>query len=347
MSYFNRFFSIRFTKMLMIIALFGLLVAAIWLIGPYTGFGEVRPLASVEARVILTLLAILCLAVFWFRLPAFIMVVATVCVLIWVAGPYLFFGDRYPLSDVLVRTIIISCILFVATFYGIWKLLLALRNNPKLWEKIFNKKEPEQDDLSEVTLVIREAEKYIKKISKTTSFFQRFFHPKKMFYKLPWYMVIGTQSAGKTSLILSSGQAFPRPEQLNCIGKKAPPTKNCDCWFANDALFIDTAGKYISQPQESNSEWGGILKAIKKYRPVKSINGVIITISAADIMGRNKAEIFDLSAKIRARIDEARNVLGVHFPVYVLLTKMDQLSGFSEYFRMLTEQEREDRKSVV
>lgn len=341
MSYFNRFFSIRFTKMLMIIALFGLLIVAIWLLGPFTGFGEARPLASVEARVILTLLAILCLSVFWFNLPAFIMIVATVCVMIWVAGPFLFLGDRYPLADVLARIIVISCILFMATLYGIWKLLLALRNNPKLRDRIFNKKEVSQDDLSDVMLVIREAAKYIKKISKASNFFQRFFRPHKMFYKLPWYMVIGTQSAGKTSLILSSGQDFPRPEQLNCIGKETPPTKNCDCWFANDALFIDTAGKYISQPQENTSEWGGILKAIKKYRPVKSLNGIIVTLSAADIMGRSKAEIFDLSAKIRARIDEARNVLGVHFPVYVLLTKMDQLSGFSEYFRMLTEQERE------
>ncbi|MEJ5173774.1 type VI secretion system protein, partial [Erwinia sp. MYb416] len=97
----------------------------------------------------------------------------------------------------------------------------------------------------------------------------------------------------------------------------------------------------VSQADENNNEWKNILNGIRKYRSIKAINGVIINISVSDVMGRSKAELYDLSAKIRARLDDTRKTLGIHFPVYVLVSKIDQLSGFSEYFRILTEQERE------
>ncbi|MFV8766268.1 type VI secretion protein IcmF/TssM N-terminal domain-containing protein, partial [Yersinia enterocolitica] len=48
-----------------------------------------------------------------------------------------------------------------------------------------------------------------------------------------------------------------------------------------------------------------------------------------------------LSATLRARLDDVRGALGVRFPVYVTITKLDQLSGFDEYFRNLTAEDRE------
>lgn len=154
-------------------------------------------------------------------------------------------------------------------------------------------------------------------------------------------MVLGTQNAGKTSAILASGQDFPLPEQLNQVSKPASATENCECWLANDAIYVDTAGKYVSDPDSTINEWRAVLKTLKKYRPVKALNGVIIAVSAADLVGRSQAELFELAASLRARIDDIRQTLGVRFPVYVLVTKLDQLPGFAEYFRMLTEQERE------
>lgn len=74
---------------------------------------------------------------------------------------------------------------------------------------------------------------------------------------------------------------------------------------------------------------------------MKAINGVVLTFSAADVMCRNKAELFELAASLRAKIEDARQTLGVRFPVYVLVTKLDQLPCFTEYFRILTDQERE------
>jgi len=348
MFYLNRIFSRRVTRVMMIIAFFALLIVAIWFLGPFLGFGETRPLESIEARVIFIVLALLCLIGLWFNIPFFMIMVATACVIVWVIGPYFFIGNGNPLASMVARFTVIGVILFLALIYGAWKLLFALKNNPKLLDTLFISKEVKDDNhVAEVNAVIRDAVNYIKKNHKNVSLLQRFFLPKKSLNDLPWYMILGTEGAGKTSVILSSGQSFPRPEQLNRVCKESLPTKNCECWFANEALFIDTAGKYVDEAHNSMPEWSGILKAIKKYRPIKALNGVIVTVSVSDVMGRSKTELYDLSAKIRSRLDDTRKLLGVRLPVYVLVTKLDQLTGFAEYFRILTEQEREQLWGVT
>ena len=342
MSYLNRVFTTRFMKTLLIVCCAALLIAAIWFLGPFFGFGESRPLQSIESRIIFILLAAFCLVCLWLGWPAFIALTATLCVVVWVFGPFLLVGESWPVAPVSVRLAIIAVILLVALLYGLWLLLLALKDNPTLLNKFARNKGPVADDNSaEVMAVISNAVNYVNKSHGTLSFFQRVILARKPLDVLPWYMMIGTAGAGKTSAILASGQNFPLPEQLNQVGKPASPTRNCECWFANDAIWLDTSGKYISEPETYLSEWRVILKALKKHRPVKAINGVVLTFSAADVMCRNKAELFELAASLRAKIEDARQTLGVRFPVYVLVTKLDQLPGFTEYFRILTDQERE------
>lgn len=342
MSYLNRVFAARFMKTLLIVCCIGLLIAAIWFLGPFFGFGVSRPLQSIESRVIFTLLAALCLVCFWLRWPLFIALTATLCVMVWVFGPFLLVGEKHPLTAVGVRLAIIGIMLVCALLYGLWLLLLALKDNPALLDKFAqNKTATKESDTSEISAAIARAVDYVNKRHGNLSFFQRVILARKPLDRLPWYMVLGTQNAGKTSAILASGQDFPLPEQLNQVSKPASATENCECWLANDAIYVDTAGKYVSDPDSTINEWRAVLKTLKKYRPVKALNGVIIAVSAADLVGRSQAELFELAASLRARIDDIRQTLGVRFPVYVLVTKLDQLPGFAEYFRMLTEQERE------
>lgn len=342
MSYFNRVFATRFLKTLLIVCCIGLLIAAIWFLGPFFGFGDSRPLQSIESRGIFILLTLLCLVIFWLRWPLFLAVTATLCVMVWVLGPFLLAGENYPLEPVSVRLTIIAILLVVALLYGLWLLLLALKDNPALLDKLARRKAPAaENDTSEVAAVIASAVDYVNKNRSNLSFFQRVILARKPLDLLPWYMILGTQDAGKTSAILGAGQNFPIPEQLNQVGKPAQQTRNCECWFANDAIYVDTSGKYVSEPEENITEWRALVKALKKHRPVKALNGAVVTFSAADVLGRSHAELFELAASLRARVDELRQTLGVRFPVYVMVTKLDQLPGFAEYFRILTEQERE------
>jgi type VI secretion system protein ImpL len=345
MSYLNRLFSGWVMRRIWLVAFFLLLAAAVWFLGPFLGFGEARPLEAYEARIICILLVLLLILGFWYGVPRFIIAAVVACVAVWVIGPFILIGDDHPLTDGIRRGVIIAVIAFITLVYGTWCLVKALAKNPALLDNfIKNKKavKPEVEaELSEVNAMIRNGMNYVRRIHSGMPAWRRFFISSRWRTELPWFMVVGMKGAGKTSLILSSGQDFPLPEQLNRIGKENPPTQHCECLFSNDALFLDTSGKYIDDSKDNQIEWSGILKALKKYRPVKAINGVIVAISASDILSKNKADLLSMSAVLRTRLDEVRAALGVRFPVYVTITKLDQLSGFDEYFRNLTEVDRE------
>ncbi|HFL6627874.1 TPA: type VI secretion protein IcmF/TssM N-terminal domain-containing protein, partial [Salmonella enterica] len=83
-------------------------------------------------------------------------------------------------------------------------------------------------------------------------------------------------------------------------------------------------------------EWQGFLGLLRKHRPGAPLNGVILTLNVADLTAQPPAERLAACAALRARLAELRETLGIRFPVYLVVTKMDLLPGFSEYFRTLT-----------
>ena len=73
-------------------------------------------------------------------------------------------------------------------------------------------------------------------------------------YKLPWFVIAGPSSSGKTSLLLSSGldfQALPsqRRADLNLIR----PTRDCVWRVTDSAINIDTAGRYQAKDRTARN----------------------------------------------------------------------------------------------
>lgn len=163
-------------------------------------------------------------------------------------------------------------------------------------------------------------------------------------YELPWYLFIGAPGAGKTTALVNSGLSFPLadqfgPEAIRGVGG----TRNCDWWFTNDAVLIDTAGRYTTQDshqEEDKAAWHGFLGLLKKSRPRRPLNGVFLTVSVADLLSQGTDARSALAASIRARLLELDTMLGTRLPVYVLVTKSDLLHGFTEYFADLGKEQR-------
>ncbi len=162
---------------------------------------------------------------------------------------------------------------------------------------------------------------------------------------LPWYVMIGPPGAGKTTAIVNSGLQFPLADKL---GKAAiggvGGTRNCDWWFTNDAVLIDTAGRYTTQESDAeadNAAWIGFLGLLKKYRKRQPINGAIVAISLSDLSLQDEMTQKGHAQAVRRRLSELRERLGVRFPVYVLFTKADLIAGFSEFHDILGKEDRE------
>jgi type VI secretion system protein ImpL len=160
-------------------------------------------------------------------------------------------------------------------------------------------------------------------------------------YALPWYLLIGARGSGKTALLGGVANRFP-PFALSASAVQGP-TQNCDWWFFNTAIILDTAGRYASPTAEGQdgAEWYRLLQLLRHYRAQQPLNGLIVAIAADALASRRQEEVRAEAAELRRRIDEASQVLGLDFPVYLLITQCDLIDGFTEFFGRLPERTRQ------
>ena len=155
-------------------------------------------------------------------------------------------------------------------------------------------------------------------------------------YEQPWYVIIGPPGAGKTTALLNAGLEFPLAKEM---GRGAVAgvggTRLCEWWFTDQAVMIDTAGRYTTQDSDAEVDragWDKFLDLLKRTRPRQPLNGVIVAIALSDIAQSTKAERLAHARAIRTRIGELETKFGMRLPVYALFTKADLLAGFMEFF---------------
>ena len=154
--------------------------------------------------------------------------------------------------------------------------------------------------------------------------------------EMPWYVMIGAPGSGKTTALMNSGLRFPLYTAES--GASVPGvggTRNCDWWFADEAVLLDTAGRYTTQESDRKADsaaWHGFLALLKQYRAERPLNGALVAVSVLDHMLWSKKERAVFAAHVRMRLSEMYAALNQRFPIYVLITKMDLLAGFTEFF---------------
>ena len=150
-------------------------------------------------------------------------------------------------------------------------------------------------------------------------------------YVLPWYMIIGESASGKTTAITSARLSSPFAEITRTSGISG--TRNCDWWFFEQAILIDTAGRWAIPVDEGRDkeEWQKFLSLLSKYRKKEPLNGLVVTIAADKLTDSSQETLEETGKSIRSRIDEIMRVLGAKFPVYVLVTKCDLIQGMTQF----------------
>ncbi len=200
-----------------------------------------------------------------------------------------------------------------------------------------------QDDAQNATLSPKERDdrKQLQENWKASIDVLRNSHLKKMgnpLYVLPWYLMIGESGSGKTTSLNSARLASPFPEFARTSGISG--TRNCDWWFLEQAIIIDTAGRY-SIPvngEPDRQEWQKFLSLLVQYRKKEPLNGLIVTIAADKLLESQPSVIEEEARTMRRRVDELMRVLGVKFPVYVLVTKCDLIQGVNRFCEKLPEE---------
>lgn len=220
---------------------------------------------------------------------------------------------------------------------GIWLGLLFLK---KIWlkhrEERFVEQIIGQDDsyLNNLGDKDRERSKELQDRWKEATEALRHSHLKKYgnpLYVLPWYLVIGESGSGKSTAIKSARLSSPFVDVSRTSGISG--TKNCDWWFFEQAVLIDTAGRYAIPVDEGRDkeEWQKFLTLLAKYRKKEPLNGLVVTVSGDKLLETGPEALEEDGRSIRRRIDELMRVLGAKFPVYVLVTKCDLVQGMTQF----------------
>ncbi len=156
-------------------------------------------------------------------------------------------------------------------------------------------------------------------------------------YALPWFLVIGEPGSGKSALIKTAG-----PLSSVVTPGESGPTRNCDWWFFDKLVVLDVSGRYVFQAKESEAqgEWQTLLAQLKAHRRNEPLNGVVVTLTADACASRPLEKLKEQAAQLRERLDEMSQILGLKFPVYLVVSKCDLIPGFSQFFDILPEQTR-------
>jgi type VI secretion system protein ImpL len=263
--------------------------------------------------------------------------VAVLCALIWQFGPLLAFGEAQPLDPEVNRLFAIGGVLVVWLLSVLIGQLRAARKNRMFVTELaapppVTAARPGEANLAAINTKFAEILGQMRKSKLGTRKFLR---------EMPWYVIIGPPGTGKTTALKQSGLHFPI--DLSDDIKGVGGTRNCDWFFTDTAVLVDTAGRYVEQasdPEIDATEWGGFLDLLKKHRGKRALNGVIVTLSLQELLGDDGA-LRNHGKTIRKRLAELREKLQIHLPVYLMLTKADLVPGFEAFFADFTARDRE------
>ena len=261
-----------------------------------------------------------------------------IAIFIWYLGPYFAFASYAPLESASSRLIVI---LLVATCWLVWGLIKRLRASQasaQLVGAVLRQSRREQEPQPSA-----EALKLRERFDEAVGSLTKRGKAGRSLYDLPWYVFIGAPGSGKTTALVNSGLKFPQEQRGGRAVRGVGGTRNCDWWFTDEAVFLDTAGRYTTQDSDATSDsegWREFLALLTKHRKRRPLNGVVLTISAQDLLLLGDAGREAHVDAARRRLSELTRELQIQLPVYLMVTKCDMVAGFNEYFDDLEQAER-------
>ncbi|SKA62273.1 type VI secretion system membrane subunit TssM [Enterovibrio nigricans] len=271
-----------------------------------------------------------------------VLVLILLNVAIWWAGPWLTIRDTQPLSSIWARATASAIVILL--WLGIWGI--------NQWRKlsVYQDRAKREVELQEDPIKRFEEQQDIE-LNRIVKSLKDSLGKKDHLYALPWYLLLGEENAGKTSLINRSGQDFAFSSALRASQEtKSKNPFSFDWWVGEDSVLIDPAGELITQritDADGHGEmeqrlWTHFLNWLNKTRNRRPLNGIVVTVDIAKLASASVSERKAHAAILRTRLNELMSTLSNRPPVYVSLTKLDLLYGFAPFFSGLKQKEREE-----
>lgn len=149
-------------------------------------------------------------------------------------------------------------------------------------------------------------------------------------YQVPWFLLAGEAESGKTTLLDESGLSL-------AVSEPAREDRQLNWFFFNEAIVIDVAGDFVMRADGTADQkgWSTISRLLQKYRPQRPLDGIVLTIPCEDLLGpldvSHERNLEQKAAGLYQRLWQSQKILGMRLPVYVLLTRCDEVTGFRSF----------------
>ncbi|PXA68988.1 type VI secretion system membrane subunit TssM [Vibrio sp. 11986-1-5] len=262
-------------------------------------------------------------------------------VAIWWMGPWVEISGNKPLDSVAARAVTSSLFtLGSLAIWGIWQ-----------WQKLqgFKAEQKREEQLREDPIKAYEERQEVE-LNQVMLSMKENLNKRNYLYALPWYLVLGLENAGKTSLINRSGQNFVFSSVMRASGKKSENPYSFDWWIGDESVLIDPDGELLTQGKQSDENdgvmerrlWLHFVNWLEKTRSRRPLNGIVLTLDVSHLATATATERKAYANLLRARLRELMETLSTRLPVYIALTKLDLLHGFEPFFKNYSRSQRED-----
>jgi type VI secretion system protein ImpL len=256
----------------------------------------------------------------------------------WWLGPRWELNGEFPLSAWQMRALVTLGVVLVVAM--MWGMVLARR-----LRKVNVRQAEAQKEQEDPILPMERKQQRL--LDRQLAALKSNLPGRKGIYRLPWYLVMGLEDAGKTSLIQRSGQTYT----LTNVTRNNRVDRNAfgfDWWIGDEGVLIDPDGELLSQSQGEGAGaeiqqrlWHHFIAWLERNRPQRPLNGVVLAIDLASLSVADSGQRRDRAILLRTRLRELMEQIGSRLPVYVTFTKMDLLYGFGPLVRTLSKQDKE------
>ena len=150
----------------------------------------------------------------------------------------------------------------------------------------------------------------------------------------PWYLLLGTPGSGRSTMMASS--------DLDLIdagtGSNTAEDARLRWWFHPNGTILDPAGD-VTSPQWGNkgaAEFRQLLKFVEQERKTPELHGLILVIEASKLLGDEKVLDAELG-RLRSMLLDTSKVLGLELPIYLVISKCDQIEGMNSVMSSLAQ----------
>ena len=148
-------------------------------------------------------------------------------------------------------------------------------------------------------------------------------------YRLPLYAVVGPERDTIAETVRRTGLARPLGESVAGGGLT---------WTAFDRGATVEVDPAVLFGTGRGDRWTGLIRALQRHRPERPIDGAIVVLPASRLRGSDALDADALRAeaeRVRNRLGELQNGLGMTLPVHVIVAEGEALPGFPELGRLL------------